>query len=97
VEHQPAGGDRRVDDDGADSLQWQRQSRLTGLFPLLRRAADANADGVVNVADLDIWCAATAAAGGVAIGASTVVPEPHAGALAAVAICCGVLWRSANF
>lgn len=93
----PGDFDNDGDADGADFLKWQQQSGLTGLFPLQRRAADANADGVVNGADLDVWKTATAAAGGTAIGASTVVPEPHAGALAAAAICCGVLWRSASF
>ena len=93
----PGDFDNDGDADGADFLQWQRQSGLTGLFPLQRHAADANADGVVDGADLDIWRAGTAAAGGSAIGASAIVPEPHAGALAAVAICCGALWRCASF
>jgi hypothetical protein len=93
----PGDFDNDGDADGADFLQWQRQSGLTGFFPLQRRAADANADGMVNDADLDIWRAATVATGSSVIGASTIVPEPHAGALAAVAICCGVLWRSASF
>ncbi len=35
-------------------LSWQRQLGATGLFPLDDRSADANGDGIVDAADLEI-------------------------------------------
>lgn len=89
----PGDFDDDGDADGADFLLWQRQLGLTGLFPLQRKGADANADGKVDAADLAVWREAVATTAAVASGASTVVAEPHGGALAAAALCCAAWLR----
>lgn len=65
--------------DGADFLIWQRGLGAPGN----NGTGDANGDGLVNGVDLGIWKNLFATA---ALGAGSAVPEPAAGALAAMVV-----------
>jgi endonuclease/exonuclease/phosphatase family metal-dependent hydrolase len=73
----PADFDADGDVDGADFQLWQRNLGRTGVG----LAGDANRDHVVNGADRTLWSAQF----GGAAPAALPVPEPTAGALAALA------------
>jgi hypothetical protein len=64
--------------DGNDFLRWQRG---LGRINASREDGDANGDGMVDVADLDMW--RSAAGGGGAAAALQSIPEPTALFLAA--------------
>ena len=73
----PGDFDDDGDADGADFMKWQQQVGARGLFPLNSLAADGNADGVVDAADLEMLAdnfGASAAPIGVVASHST--PEP---------------------
>ena len=57
--------------DGADFLQWQRSNGKT--IGATHQEGDANRDGAVNDADLELWKGAFAAP---AVNATTAIPEP---------------------
>jgi hypothetical protein len=91
----PAGDfDQDGDVDGTDFLTWQRQLGSTGLFPLNDRPSDANADGVVDAADLAGWRqsfeAHSVAQAPALSSALYTVPEPAARQLAALIWLAGV-------
>jgi hypothetical protein len=68
------------DVDGADFLTWQRNVGATGQPP---SAGDADGDGNITAADLDIW---KTQFGPAAAAATSAIPEPSAGLLAAAAL-----------
>jgi hypothetical protein len=67
--------------DGADFLAWQRSVGTQGA----NLAADADKNGLVDQADLNIWNIQYAAAQGTVFASVTAVPEPVATALAVMA------------
>jgi hypothetical protein len=68
--------------DGGDFLVWQRGvGRMVTGLPI---HGDANGDGTVNGADLDVWKGNYGSTPAVAV--SSVVPEPSALAIAAMAL-----------
>jgi hypothetical protein len=78
VTTQPGDYDRDLDVDGADFLEWQRQ---TGSSVMEYEGADGNGDGTIDAADLTVWSdnfgfygSAVTAAG----SPLTTVPEPAA-------------------
>ncbi|BBO35825.1 endo-alpha-mannosidase [Lacipirellula parvula] len=76
--------------DGADFLVWQRENGSTGYYPLKQNAADGNADGVVDDADLDLWRQYLGfVSTSIGAAAAAAVPEPAALPLilAAAAFC----------
>jgi hypothetical protein len=77
----PGDFDHDGDADGGDFMKWQQQLGAQGLFPLVSLDADGNADGFVDVKDLEMLIENFGNAVGaltVASEASHAVPEPIA-------------------
>jgi hypothetical protein len=77
----PGDFDHDGDADGGDFMKWQQQLGAQGLFPLVSLDADGNADGFVDVKDLEMLIENFGNVGGaltVASEASHAVPEPIA-------------------
>lgn len=74
---QPGDYDRDLDVDGADFLQWQRE---TGATVAPREGADGNGDGKIDADDLAVWASnfgmASFPVRAAAQPASHAVPEP---------------------
>ena len=81
----PGDFDGDGDTDVGDLLVWQRQFGMTGLWPLSKLEADANADGVVDFDDLAFWRSGMATLTANAAATGLLVPEPSSAPLVLLA------------